>query len=81
MFPTTPKDKPRLAGPEYLRQYLAAPATTRIPHLAIGGVTPENIAQLAAVGCQGVAVSAAVIKKQRPAVACRALRDGLAPTH
>lgn len=81
MFPTTTKEKPHLAGPEYLREYLANPATARVPHLAIGGITPENIAQLAAVGCQGVAVSAAVIKKQRPAVACRALRDGLAPTH
>ncbi len=81
MFQTTTKDKPTLAGPAYLREYLANPATARVPHLAIGGITPENIAQLAAVGCQGVAVSAAVIKKQRPAVACRALRDGLAPTH
>jgi thiamine-phosphate pyrophosphorylase len=81
MFQTTTKDKPNLAGPEYLREYLANAATARVPHLAIGGITPENISQLAAVGCRGVAVSAAVIKRQRPAVACRALRDGLAPTH
>ncbi len=81
MFASTTKDKPHLAGPEYLGEYLANPATARVPHLAIGGITEENISRLAAIGCRGVAVSAAVIKKQRPAVACRALRDGLAPTH
>jgi thiamine-phosphate pyrophosphorylase len=81
MFPTTTKEKPRLAGPEYLREYLANPATARLPHLAIGGITPANLPELVAAGCQGVAVSSAVIKEQRPAVACRALRDGLAPTH
>jgi thiamine-phosphate pyrophosphorylase len=81
MFPTATKHKPHLAGPGYLREYLATPATTRVPHLAIGGISPENIAELARAGCRGVAVSAAVCKRQRPAVACRALCDGLAPTH
>lgn len=81
MFPTATKHKPHLAGPDYLREYLATPATARVPHLAIGGINPDNIAELAQAGCRGVAVSAAVCKRQRPAVACRALFDGLAPTH
>lgn len=81
MFPTTTKHKPTLAGPAYLREYLTNPATARVPHLAIGGITPENIAQLAEAGCRGVAVSSAVVNEQRPAVACRALHNGLAPTH
>lgn len=81
MFPTTTKDMPRIAGPAYLREYLGCPTTARIPHFAIGGITPENLPDLVAAGCQGIAVSSAVCKGQRPAVACRALRDGLAPTH
>jgi thiamine-phosphate pyrophosphorylase len=81
MFATTTKDKPRLAGPAYLAAYLHDPRTARLPHLAIGGITPENQPQLVKVGCRGVAVSSAVCAAQRPAVACRALRNGFAPTH
>ncbi len=81
MFPTSTKDKPVLAGPAYLAEYLATPVLRERPHLAIGGVTPENVPQLVRVGCRGVAVSSAVCKVQRPAVACRALHDGFAPTH
>jgi thiamine-phosphate pyrophosphorylase len=81
MFPTTTADKPVTAGPVYLRQYLADPALAQRPHLAIGGITPDNLPQLVALGCRGIAVSGFVCKAQRPAVACRALYDGFAPTH
>lgn len=81
MFPTTTKHKPVIAGPAYLAQVLADPVTRRLPHLAIGGITPENVGELSRVGCRGVAVSSAVQKRQRPAVACQALLDGLASTH
>jgi len=81
MFATTTKHKPVLSGPAYLREYLAHTATASCPHLAIGGITPDNIGELARVGCRGVAVSSVVQKAQCPAVACRALHDGLASTH
>lgn len=74
MFPTTTKHKPTLAGPEYLRAYVEH---VRLPHLAIGGITPENVGKLAAAGCRGVAVSSAVCAAQRPAEVCRALVEGL----
>jgi len=70
MFPTTTKHKPALAGPAYLRDYLAWGA---LPHLAIGGVKPDNIGELAAIGCKGVAVSAAVCSAQDPGAAARRL--------
>jgi thiamine-phosphate pyrophosphorylase len=76
MFATTTKHKPVLAGPEYLRAFVAE-LGDRMPHLAIGGITPENIRDLAAAGCRGVAVSAAVCAAQHPAKVCRALREGL----
>jgi thiamine-phosphate pyrophosphorylase len=73
MFPTTTKDKPHLAGPAYLREYLADPQTARLPHLAIGGISPANVSQLVAAGCRGVAVSSAVCAAPDPAAVCREL--------
>ncbi len=78
MFPTTTKAKPRLAGPEHAAAYLADPALARVPHLAIGGITPENAGRLAAAGVRGIAVSGAVCGSARPDDACRALLAALA---
>lgn len=64
MFPTTTKNAGPLAGPSYLREYVAlanAPA-----HLAIGGVTPENVGSLVREGCRGVAVSSFVCGSSDP---------------
>lgn len=80
MFPTNTKHKPRLAGPAYLGQYLADPALARIPHLAIGGINPENVAQLTALGARGVAVSSAVCGAQDVEAACRAVLQGVPGT-
>ncbi|HZW08819.1 MAG TPA: thiamine phosphate synthase [Phycisphaerales bacterium] len=76
MFPSATKPK-ALAGPEYLRQYLANPATARLPHLAISGITPDNISQLTAAGCRGIAVSSAVCSAPDPAAACRSILEAL----
>jgi len=70
MFETTTKHKPILAGPGYLSDYLA---WSGLPHLAIGGITPSNIDQLAGVGCQGVAVSSAICSAKDPAAITAAL--------
>ncbi|HEX2836493.1 MAG TPA: thiamine phosphate synthase [Phycisphaerales bacterium] len=73
MFPTTTKHKPVLAGPAYLREYLADARTARVPHLAIGGISAANIGELAAAGCQGVAVSGAVCGARDPQSICEQL--------
>ena len=78
------------SGPAYLRQYLELAAAMAaieavraadggrpahpVPHLAIGGITPENIGQLAATGCKGVAVSSVVCYAADPAEVCRQLK-------
>lgn len=85
MFETKTKHKPIIAGRDYLTAYLADPATFRTPHLAIGGIGPENVSRLAEVGCQGVAVSSCVCSAPDPAEVCRVLRRSLlrepAPDH
>lgn len=77
MFPSSTKPKPTLAGPDYLRQFLADAATARLPHLAISGITPDNLPQLTAAGCRGIAVSAAVCSAADPQSACVTLAEQL----
>lgn len=77
MFATTTKHKPQLAGPDYLREYLAWDG---LPHLAIGGITPDNIDQLTTLGCRGVAVSAAICSSASPPAAAKALAGSLTAT-
>ena len=79
MFPSTTKPKPALAGPDLIRAVLADPDATRLPHLAISGVTPANARELAGAGCRGVAVSSAVCAAEDPRAVCRAIVDALRP--
>lgn len=74
MFPTTTKVRAP-AGVKYLREYLAecGGAGRALPHLAIGGVSPENVGELAAAGCRGVAVSGAVCRSSDPRGVCERL--------
>ena len=75
MFPTGLKPSIVPGGTAYLREYLSA--CGRVPHLAIGGITPANVGELAAAGCQGVAVSSVVCAARDPASVVRALVAGL----
>ncbi|MFI4854870.1 MAG: thiamine phosphate synthase [Phycisphaerales bacterium JB065] len=70
MFATTTKPNPggrtdgSLAGPALLREVLAKHPDT--PHLAIGGITAANIAELRDAGAKGIAVSGAVCSAKDP---------------
>ncbi len=70
MFPTQTKDKPHIAGPELLRACLSDQTVRTLPHLAIGGIGPENIEQLAQAECRGVAVCASVCGADNPERIC-----------
>lgn len=74
MFHTTTKDKKHIVGPPYLQQYRE---WDRLPHLAIGGITPQNIAQLVDVGARGVAVSASVCNSEKPGKVVRMMEKAL----
>lgn len=58
-------------GLRWLRAYVAR--FGHVPHLAIGGITPENVAALVDAGCQGIAVSACVCAAERPESVVRSL--------
>lgn len=74
MYPSTTKHKEHIAGPMYLMEYLRhEPALP--PHLAIGGITPENVVEIVAAGARGVAVSSSVCSADDPGEAATALRE------
>jgi thiamine-phosphate pyrophosphorylase len=75
MFPSATKPKGFVAGPAVLAQVVE---WGRLPHLAISGITPANVASLVEVGCRGVAVSAAVCAAADPAAVIGELRSLIA---
>jgi len=83
VFPTTTKDAPggradgSVAGTTLVRAYTAH-APILPPHLAIGGISPENVAEVAAAGARGLAVSAAACGARDVAGVCRGLIAALA---
>jgi thiamine-phosphate pyrophosphorylase len=78
MFSSSTKPKPNLSGPEYLREYLADPATAGVPHLAISGISLGTLPELVQAGVQGIAVSSAVCRQTDPAAAAQSLLNQLA---
>lgn len=72
IFPTN--SKPGLP-PRGVEGLLAVVESVSIPVLAIGGITVENIEQVLATGCAGVAVIGAISQDRNPEQAARLLRD------
>lgn len=74
-FPTSTKDAPTRADPEILSIWQETMAT---PCVAIGGITADNAAGLAAAGADFIAVSAGVWSHpDGPAVAVKALNAAI----
>jgi thiamine-phosphate pyrophosphorylase len=75
-FPTTTKDAATRAEPEILTIWQE---TMEIPCVAIGGITAENAAGLAAAGADFIAVSAGVWNHpDGPAAGVKALNAAIA---
>lgn len=79
MFDTATRPGTATTGPAaleaFVRQY------PRMPHLAIGGITPENIERLVAAGARGVAVSRAICGAEHPDRVVTVLRDAVCCGH
>lgn len=76
VFPSATKDfaEPELAGLAYVR---AVAESTALPWFAIGGIDETNVDRILEAGAARIAVSAAVVKAERPRVAAAALRAAL----
>lgn len=88
MFPSATKTKDRLAGIEYLREFLAWDrARVRetgggpLPHLAISGIDASRAGQLASEGCAGVAVSSVVCSSAWPEKVCAQIVQAMRTAH
>ena len=71
MFPTTTKQRDFIAGPKYAREVARRIA---LPGVAIGGITPDNAAEVARTGIQAIAVTQAVLCTNNPQLAARKLK-------
>ena len=76
VFPSATKEfsEPELAGLAFVQ---AAAETTNIPWFAIGGITEENVERVLAAGATRIAVSAAVVRAERPRRAAARLKARL----
>ena len=74
--PTKPEMEP--VGLDYVKQGIETLAGTAIGHVAIGGITVDNVEDVLKAGATSIAVCSAVTEAKDPAAACRALKDKIA---
>lgn len=77
VFASSTKSKPKLGGVELLQATMDDSELRSQPMLAISGITPDNIDQIAAVGFPGVAVSSAVCVADNPYTSCKAIVESM----
>ncbi|UCF00026.1 MAG: thiamine phosphate synthase [Planctomycetota bacterium] len=71
--PTKPQAKP--VGLDYVTQAVAILKDTGIAHVAIGGITLDNINKVLSAGAKAIAVCSAVTESADPTAACQALKQ------
>jgi thiamine-phosphate pyrophosphorylase len=88
MFASATKQKDRLAGAAYLREFLqwdrarrAGTGAEPMPHLAISGIDASRAGLLASEGCAGVAVSSVVCSSAEPERVCAEIVRALESAH
>jgi thiamine-phosphate pyrophosphorylase len=74
-FATPTKPEIEIAGLDYIRAGVRRLAGTGISHVAIGGITVENVEQVLRAGAQRVAVCSGVTRAADPTEACRRLKE------
>ena len=70
--------KRRFGAPQGLAALARVAGAVRVPVVAIGGITPERVAEVRRAGATGVAVIAALLRAASPADATRRFLDELA---
>jgi len=74
VYPTETKGYEQGGGPEFVTRLCSA---TRLPTVAIGGITPQRAGKVIAAGAQAVAACAALCGAEDPKRAARAFRDAI----
>jgi len=75
VFKTTTKPDVPAAGLDYVREGVRRLAHEGIGHVAIGGITIDNVEQVLEAGASCIAVCSVVTHAVDPAEACRALKE------
>jgi thiamine-phosphate pyrophosphorylase len=75
VFPTATKPSAQAVGLKYVTDGTRLLAGSGIGHVAIGGITLDNVEQVLGAGAESIAVCSAVTKASDPAAACRAFKN------
>lgn len=75
VFATDTKPDLQPVGLEYVKQATEFLKDTGVSHVAIGGITAENVADVLKAGASTIAVCSAIAKAEDPVSACRDLKQ------
>ena len=75
IFSTGTKPEAKPVGLDYVKQATEILAGTGIGHVAIGGITLDNVGDVLKTGAKTIAVCSAVTGAADPTAACRALKE------
>jgi thiamine-phosphate pyrophosphorylase len=75
VFATPTKPDADAVGLEYVANATRELVGTGIGHVAIGGITPDNVEKVLDAGAEGIAVCSAVTHASDPSAACRIFKE------
>jgi thiamine-phosphate pyrophosphorylase len=78
IFSTGTKPTAEPVGLDYVKQGVEILADTGIGHVAIGGITLDNIEEVLRAGAKAIAVCSAATEAADPTAVCRALKEKIA---
>jgi len=81
VFSTGTKPTAEPVGLDYITQAKEVLADTGIGHVAIGGITLDNVEQVLGAGARAIAVGSAITEAADPTAACKALKEKIAAFH
>ena len=81
VFATPTKPTAQVVGLEYVRQAKEILNRTGIGHVAIGGITLDNVGEVLSAGAGAIAVCSAVTKANDPTAACQAMQQKITAFH
>jgi thiamine-phosphate pyrophosphorylase len=75
VFSTGTKPDAEPVGLDYIKKAVSTLQNSGIKHVAIGGITTDNIESVLKAGARAVAVCSAVTESENPVQACKAIKQ------